>query len=79
MNELLLEKIGHGVDAIKDVADGRWNTIIDISLIFGVLYNPSNVDKRLVTEEKNIANAFDSCGFQNKIMNLADFKALMRI
>jgi len=77
MNELLLEKIGHGVEAIKDVGDDRWNTVIDISLIFGVLYNPSNSDKKLVTEEKSINSAFDACGFQNKVMKLADFKTLM--
>lgn len=79
MNELLLEKIGHGVEAIKEVADGRWNTIIDISLIFGSLYNPNKSDKRLVTEEKNIKAAFDACGFQNRIMNLPEFKALIGI
>lgn len=79
MNELLLEKIGHGVEAIKEVGDGRWNTIIDISLIFGSLYNPSNIDRRLVTQEKNIQSAFEACGYQNKIMNLTDFKALMGV
>lgn len=79
MNELLLEKIGHGVEAIKEVGDGRWNTIIDISLIFGALYNPSNKDKRLVTEEKNINSAFYGCGYQNKIMNLAEFTVVIGI
>ncbi|MET6999450.1 hypothetical protein [Chitinophaga defluvii] len=79
MNELLLENVGHGVEAIKDVADGRWNTIIDISLIFGALYNPKNVDRRLVTEENNIHSSFDSCGFQNKILSLDQFRALMGI
>jgi hypothetical protein len=77
MNELLLENVGNSVEAIKDVADKRWNTIMDISLIFGTLYNPSNSDKRLVTEENNIHSGFDGCGFNNKIMNLNQFKALM--
>jgi hypothetical protein len=79
MNELLLEKVGHGVGAIKDVGDGRWNTVIDISLIFGALYNPHKKDKRLVTEENNIIAAFEQCGYQDKIMNLADFKAKVGI
>jgi hypothetical protein len=52
MNELLLEGVGDGVEALKDIADKRWNTIMDISLTFGALYNLSNVDRRLVTEEK---------------------------
>lgn len=77
MNELLLEGVGHGVEALKDVADKRWNTIMDISLIFGALYNPKNIDRRLVTEEKNIHSSFEGCGFQNKIINLEAFKALM--
>ncbi len=79
MNELLLENVGHGVEAIKDVADGRWNTVIDISLIFGTLHNPNNVDRRLVTEENNIHSSFDNCGFQNKILNLDQFKSMMAI
>lgn len=79
MNELLLENIGHGVDAIQDVADERWNTIIDISLIFGALFNPNNVDRRLVTEEKNIHNSFQSCNFKNKIINLDELKILLNI
>ena len=79
MNELLLEKVGHGVEAIKDVCDGRWNTTIDNSLILGVLYNPRNTDKRLMTEGKNINSAFDACGFQTKVMRLANFKAMMGI
>ena len=79
MNELLLENVGHGVQAIKDVADGRWNTVIDISLIFGALYNPKNIDRRLVTEENNIHLAFDNCGFQNKILNLDQFKEMIGI
>lgn len=79
MNELLLENVGHGVEAIKDIADGRWNTVIDISLIFGALHNPKNVDRRLVTEENNIHSSFNSCAFQNKILNLDQFKALTGI
>lgn len=79
MNELLLENVGHGVEAIRDVADGRWNTVIDISLIFGALHNPNNVDRRLVTEERNIHSSFDNCGFQNRILNLDQFKSLMAI
>ncbi|WP_295123489.1 hypothetical protein [uncultured Chitinophaga sp.] len=77
MNERLLENVGNSVEAIKDVADRRWNTVIDISIIFGALYNPTNLDKRLVTEEKNIHAAFNECGFQDKILDLAQFKVLM--
>lgn len=79
MNELLLEKIGHGVEAIKDVEDKRWNTVLDISLIIGALHNPENADRRIVTEEKNIHTSFDDCGFENKILNLEEFKTLMGI
>lgn len=79
MNELLLANVGNGVEAIKDIADGRWNTVIDISLIFGALHNPKNTDRRLVTEENNIHSAFDNCGFQNRILNLDQFRTLMRI
>lgn len=79
MNELLLENIGHGVAAIQDVADDRWNTVMDISLIFGALYNSTNTDKKLVTQEKNIIRSFQVCGFQDKIINLEQFKELVGI
>ncbi len=79
MNERLLENVGNSVKAIADITDKRWNTIIDISIILGALYNPNNIDRRLVTEEKNIHSSFESCGFQNKIMNLGEFKSLMAI
>lgn len=79
MNELLLENIGHGVAAIQDVRDGRWNTIIDISLIFGALYNPNATVKKLVTEEGNIQSAYHVCGFEDKIIPLIEFKTLLEI
>ncbi len=79
MNELLLENVGHGVEAIKNLADKRWNTIIDISLIFGALFNPRNVDRRIVTEEDNIHKAFSSCGFNKKILNLTQAKEVLLI
>jgi len=79
MNELLLQNIGHGTAAIEAVADKRWNTIIDISLIFGALFNPSKRDTRLVTEERNIHEAYNICGMQEKIITLLSFKQLMHL
>jgi hypothetical protein len=79
MNERLLENVGHSVEAIKDVADGRWNTVIDISLIFGALFNRNNIDRRLVTEERNIHEAYNNCGFQAKVMTLNNLKELLQI
>ncbi len=79
MNEFLLEKIGHSVAALDSVKDKRWNTIIDISLIFGTLYNPKGDDKKLVTQEKQIKNAFDVCGYEDNLINLDDFLVLMDI
>lgn len=77
MNELLLKSIGNGTAAIEAVADGRWNTVIDISLIFGALFNTTGRDQRLITEEKNIRKAYEDCGMGEKIMNLASFRELL--
>ncbi|MBV6878829.1 hypothetical protein NG800_010955 [Epilithonimonas ginsengisoli] len=79
MNELLLDNIGSGVVAISDLMDKRWNTILDISLIFGTLYNPQNDDIILVTEDQNIIDSFDKCGFNGKAIKLDDFLALLDI
>ena len=79
MNEMLLHNIGRGVIAISDFTDVRWNTILDISLIFGVLYNPQKEETRLVTEDNNIIDSFNSCGFTDKAMKLNDFLELIEI
>lgn len=77
MNELLLDNIGNGVIAISDLKDKRWNTILDISLIFGTLYNPQGEDVVLVTEDQNIIDSFNKCGFDGKAIKLTDFLALL--
>jgi predicted nucleic acid-binding protein len=73
MNELLLNNIGQGVAAIQDIRDKRWNTVLDISLMFGVIYNPKDENKKLVTCDKNILKSFDVCGFNEKVMTLDKF------
>ncbi|SIT08904.1 hypothetical protein SAMN05421786_105101 [Chryseobacterium ureilyticum] len=77
MNELLLDNIGNGVIAISDLKDKRWNTILDISLIFGTLYNPQGEDVVLVTEDQSIIDSFNKCGFDGKAIKLTDFLALL--
>lgn len=77
MNELLLDNIGNGVIAISDLKDKRWNTILDISLIFGTLYNPKGEDVILVTEDQNIIDSFNKCGFDGKAIKLTDFLGLL--
>ena len=79
MNELLLENIGNGVVAIQDVRDKRWNTIIDISLIFGALYNPNAIERKLVTEERHIHTGYQECAFHDKIITLTQFRELLEL
>jgi hypothetical protein len=79
MNELLLNNIGNGVVAISDLMDERWNTVLDISLIFGSLFNPQNDDVILVTEDQNIIDSFNKCGFNGKAIELDDFLALLGV
>lgn len=79
MNELLLEKIGAGVIALSDFTDKRWNTVLDISLIFGTMYNPKNVMVKLVTEDQAIVDSFGICEFKDNVMKLIEFCDLLEI
>lgn len=79
MNEFLLEQVGHSTIALESVRDRRWNTIIDISLIFSALFNPDKKEMKLVTEENNIHESYISCGFQDKIMRLTEFKTALNL
>lgn len=79
MNENLLEKLGHSVTALDSIKDKRWNTVIDIHLIFGTLYNPKKETKKLVTQEKKINESFDLCGYKSSVMNLEEFEELLEL
>ena len=73
MNELLLEQIGHGTEALSDINDKRWNTINDVSIMFGMLYRSDELDKVLVTEEDKIRECFQMLGQGRRAINLNEF------
>lgn len=79
MNENLLEKFGHSVTALDSIKDKRWNTIFDIHLIFGTLYNPKKETKILVTQEKKISESFILCGYESYVMKLEEFEELFEL
>ncbi len=80
MNELLLEQLGSGTSSLDDVEDKKWNTINDISIMFAILFNEKNGQKKvLVTEDKNIQYYFVESGMSDKIMSLESFKKLLDI
>lgn len=81
MNELLLDQLGGGGAAsLRDAEDKKWNTINDISIMFAILFDEKkDVNKILVTEDKNIRKYFVEGGMPDKIMSFEDFKKLLEI
>jgi uncharacterized protein YdcH (DUF465 family) len=74
MNELILEQLGHGTISLGDVEDGKWNTINDMSIMFGMLYFSDRDNKVLVTEDKAIRNCLNDNGMGNKLLSLSEFQ-----
>lgn len=80
MNESILDNIGQGVEKIKDLEDKRWNTIFDISLMFGVLYNPQGKENvKLITNDKSIIKSFEDCGYKDKAITLDNFLSILNL
>lgn len=79
MFELLLAQIGHGTESLNNILDKKWNTIIDISILFGFLYNPKKMNRKIVTEDANMRNKVVEFGIHDKILNLKELKLLYNI
>lgn len=74
MTSLILEQVGHGTLAISNVLDRRWNTIMDISMMFGAIFNSKRDNIIFVTEEKKMHEFFKLNGMENQIIKLDEFK-----
>ena len=79
MNELILEQLGHGNILLGDVEDVKWNTINDMSIMFGMLLFSDRDNKVLVTEDKAIRKCLNDNGMGNKLLSLDEFKLKMGI
>jgi len=79
MNELILEQLGHGTLSLGDVEDGKWNTINDMSIMFGMLFFSDRDNKVLVTEDKAIRTCLKDNGMENKLLSLSEFEIRMGI
>jgi len=79
MNELILEQLGHGTLSLGDVEDGKWNTINDMSIMFGMLFFSDRDNKVLVTEDKVIRTSLDDNGMGYKLLSLSEFEIKMGI
>jgi len=79
MNELILEQLGHGNILLGNVEDGKWNTINDMSIMFGMLLFSDRDNKVLVTEDKAIRKCLNDNGMGNKLLNLSEFELKMGI
>lgn len=74
MNVNLIALIGHGTEKLKDVNNSRWNTLNDVQILFGLLYNRDGDDKKiLVTEEKKIKESCYAAGIGDRVMTIAEY------
>jgi hypothetical protein len=74
MSSLILEQIGHGTPAISKITDHRWNTVLDISMMFGAIFNAKRDNIIFVTEEKKMHEFFKINNMQDQIIKLNEFK-----
>ncbi|MGW1453772.1 hypothetical protein ACWBC2_02155 [Salegentibacter agarivorans] len=74
MTSIILEQIGHGTLAISNVYDHRWNTVLDISMMFGAIYNSKCDNIIFVTEENKMHLFFEMNNMDNQILKLDEFK-----
>ena len=74
MTSIILEQIGHGTLAISNPHDHRWNTVQDISMMFGAIFNSKRDNIIFVTEEKKMHLFFKMNNMQNQILSLSEFK-----
>lgn len=79
MNELLLKEVGNGTLSLENLEDKKWNTINDISIMFGILFFSDAEIKVLITEEKNIKKYLKDNGMGNKIIDLNEFKTMLEL
>lgn len=79
MASIILIQVGHGTKAISDINDHRWNTVTDISMMFGALFNSDIKEKIFVTEEKKMHELFDLNSMSDQIINLQEFKNRFKI
>lgn len=79
MASIILIQVGHGTLAISDVKDHRWNTVTDISMMFGALYNSQLKNIVFVTEEKKMHEFFNLNNMQDSIVGLQEYKRRMGI
>lgn len=79
MTSIILMQVGHGTLAISDVKDHRWNTVTDISMMFGALYNSNLKNIVFVTEEKKMHEFFNLNNMENNIIGLQEYKYRMNI
>ncbi|MCF6132856.1 hypothetical protein [Flavobacterium wongokense] len=74
MTSLILEQLGHGTLAISSISDRRWNTVLDISMMFGAIFNSKRDNIIFVTEEKKMHEFFKINNMQDQIIKLEEFK-----
>ncbi len=79
MTSIILIQVGHSTSSIANVRNHRWNTVSDISMMFGALYNSKIKNIIFVTEEKKMHEFFNLNNMHDNIIGLNEYKKRMDI
>lgn len=74
---ILVEKIAHGTISLSNINDHRWNTVTDVSVLFGALHEGDEKTRILVSNEKKMHQFYNLIGCEDRIMNLDEFKKII--
>jgi hypothetical protein len=73
----LLDKVYNSVQAISDDTDEKWNTLNDMQILFGLLYESNIKNKILVTNEKMIKRVCVESGIGDNVITLDEYLKLI--
>jgi hypothetical protein len=80
MNINLLEAVGQGVKSLQEINDPKWNTLNDVQIMFGFLYQKHKDEiKKLVTEEKKIHEAATKAGIGASVIKLQQYLEMVEV
>ncbi len=79
MNDILINHLSEGLEALCEIQDKRWNTVCDYTIMFGMLFWSDRDNKILVSEDGAIVVKMTEGGMGDKIITLLDLKELLSI
>ncbi len=77
INTNILRSLAEGSSWLADAGDDKWNTLNDLQIMFGLLYERPGLDKKLVTDDRKIKNACVATGQGHLVISLDEYKKII--